>query len=310
LLDAVKSKNLETVKKLASLDKQMAMRALDQALMDGSEMEIASLLFDLAGNPAMPPGILLHSTFKMNVPEARWLLDKGAQIRDSSGTLNAPVESILQSPIRDTSAKHAMLELYVENGLDLPDSPTMALHRGRIDLLERLAADDATIVNRTFSHREIYPDTLGCGEPVDAVVGTPLDGTTLLHIAIEFGELEIAKWLIARGANVNAKSAVNVKGFGGYTPIFSAVVSTPNYWMNKNEGPFIAPFAELLLEHGADPNARAAIQKRHHPGYGHGQLTQYRSVNPLMWGEWFEDKLFVSKPAMEVIERAGGTRVY
>jgi len=26
--------------------------------------------------------------------------------------------------------------MYVEHGLELPDTPTMALHRGRIDLLE------------------------------------------------------------------------------------------------------------------------------------------------------------------------------
>jgi hypothetical protein len=29
--------------------------------------------------------------------------------------------------------------------------------------------------------------------------GTPVDGTTLLHIATYFNELEIAEWLLVRG---------------------------------------------------------------------------------------------------------------
>jgi hypothetical protein len=38
--------------------------------------------------------------------------------------------------VRNPSAKHQFLEMYVRHGLELPDTPTMALHQGRIDLLE------------------------------------------------------------------------------------------------------------------------------------------------------------------------------
>jgi hypothetical protein len=310
LMDAVKRRDIETVKRLGALDKKMALQGLDVSLLESGEVEIASILYDLAGRPAMPHGILNHSTFKMNVGEARWLLDNGAEMRDASGRLLAPIDSILQSPLRDTTAKHNMLELYVERGFELPDTPTIALHRGRIDLLERLLESDPAILNRTFTHSEIFPSELGCGEPVDAVVGAPLEGTTLRHMAIEFNEMDIAKWLIAKGADVNAKSAVNVKGFGGYTPIFSAVVSAPNYWMNKGGGPFNANFAELVLEHGADVNIRASIQKRHHPTYGYGNVTQYRHVTPLTWGEAYEDKSFVNREALALIEAKGGQRAW
>src|SRR5262245_62981117 len=52
-----------------------------------------------------------------------------------------------------------------------------------------------------------------------------------------------------------------------YTTLFRSV-SQPNFWMNYNRrGPFEAPFTELLLERGADPNVRASIWKRLHPGH-------------------------------------------
>ena len=47
--------------------------------------------------------------------------------------------------------------------------------------------------------------------------GTPLDGTTLLHAAIDFDEQEIFELLLAHGADVNARAAVDAAGFGGHT---------------------------------------------------------------------------------------------
>ena len=32
------------------------------------------------------------------------------------------------------------------------------------------------MLNRTWSHRDIYPEEMLCGDPIDATVGTPLDG--------------------------------------------------------------------------------------------------------------------------------------
>jgi ankyrin repeat protein len=146
-----------------------------------------------------------------------------------------------------------------------------------------------------------------CGDPLDATTGTPLDGTTLLHMCVEFGELELARWLLARGADPNARAHVGPSGFGGWTPLFHAVVSQPNFWMNYRErGPFEAPFAELLLAHGADPNARGSIWKRLHPGHGDPARHDYRDVTPLGYGRRFHAPVFVSAPAMGLIEAAGG----
>jgi hypothetical protein len=57
---------------------------------------------------------------------------------------------------------------------------------------------------------------------------TPIDGTTLLHLAIDFDDEDIFQFLLAHGADVNARANVFVsgsEGFGGHTPIYNAVVS-------------------------------------------------------------------------------------
>jgi ankyrin repeat protein len=84
------------------------------------------------------------------------------------------------------------------------------------------------------------------------------------------------------------------------------VVSQPAFWMNHRGGPFEATFAELLLERGADPNARASLRKQLHPGYGADILREYRDVTPLSWGERFVHKKFVSEPAMRLVAAHGG----
>jgi ankyrin repeat protein len=74
----------------------------------------------------------------------------------------------------------------------------------------------------------------------------------------------------------------------------------------RKRGPFVAPFTELLLERGADPNVRASIWKQLHPGHGDTTRREYRDITALSWGRRFHDQIFVSEPAMRLIEEAGG----
>lgn len=99
---------------------------------------------------------------------------------------------------------------------------------------------------------------------------------------------------------------IAVDGFGGYTPLFCAVVSQPNFWMNYQRQQQVAPFTELLLAHGADANIRGSIRKRLHPGHGDPAAHDYHRVTALSWGRQFHAKVFVSEPAMRLIEAAGG----
>jgi hypothetical protein len=277
--------------------------AAGRAALQG-KVETARLLYDLAGQPPLDDGSLGGPAYTLSVEGTALLLSLGAVPRPGP---NCPVEVVLQTDSRKPAAKHAILEMYVRHGLELPDTPVMALHRGRIDLLERHLERDPDLLARTFSHREIYPSEMGCGDPIDATTGTPLGGSTLLHICVDFDELEIARWLLDRGMNVNARSALGRDGFGGHTALFNTVVSQPNFWMNyRRRGPFTAPFAELLLERGADPNVRASLWKRLHPGHGDPARHDYRDVTPLSWGRRFHAHIFVSDPAMRLIVSAGG----
>jgi len=235
----------------------------------------------------------------------RMLYDLGAHDLEHAMD-RAALQSRVETDGRNPEAKHAILALYVAHGLELPDTPTMALHRGRLDLLEAHLPRHPDLPRRTFSHEEIYPPEIGCHDEVLATHGSPLAGTTLLHMCVDYDEFEIAQWLIERGADVNTPAEIDRDGFGGHTALFGAVVSQPNFWMNYGHRPQQARFAQLLLDHGADPNARATIRKQMHPGYGDDNLYEYRDVTPLSYGAQFSHRLFVNERAVELILLNGG----
>lgn len=280
--------------------------ALERAALQ-SQVPTARMLHEMLGKPIPPAGALGGPAYTLSTGGTAMLLALGAPVRDAAGNRLAPVDVVLQTDGRNPTAKHAILEMYVRHGIELPDTPTMALHRGRLDLLEEHLRRDPALLTRTFTHREIYPAEMGCGDPIDATVGTPLGGATLLHMCVDYDELEIAQWLLDKGMDPNIRAAVGAGAFGGYTALFCTVVSQPNFWMNyKGRGPFVAPFTELLLERGADPNVRASLWKRLHPGHGDSTRHEYRDVTALSWGRRFHAPIFVSEPALRLVERAGG----
>jgi ankyrin repeat protein len=234
-----------------------------------------------------------------NAEGLAYALELGAEICDDNGDRLAPVAMVLETYCRNAAGKYRCLELFASRGIELPDTPIMALHRGRIDLLEDHLRRDPALLRRTFSLREIYPRAVGCHEDVSlGLHATPLEGTTLLHMTIDFDEIEIAKWLIERGMDVNAKAERDTSGFGGHTPLFGCVVR-----QGSHRG--TASFAALLLDHGADPNVRASLQKKL-IGAHDETLHTYRDVTPLEWGTQFHDRSFVDKAAMQVIAARGG----
>jgi ankyrin repeat protein len=279
--------------------------AMDRAALQ-SRVDTAELLYDLLGRPRVPEGALAGAAYTLSVPGTEFLFRIGAQAVDERGRRLAPADLPLETDSRNPAAKHAILEMYVAHGLVLPDTPTMALHRGRIDLLEAHLRRDPDLVHRTFSHEEIYPPEIGCHDEVNATHGTPLAGSTLLHMCVDYDEYEIAQWLLARGARADTPAEIDRDGFGGHTALFGAVVSQPNFWMNHGDRPHQARFAQLLLDHGANPNARATIRKRMHPGYGDDRLYEYHDVTPLSYGARFSNRMFVNKRAMELILLNGG----
>ncbi len=282
--------------------------AIDRAALQ-SKIGTARLLHELMGKPRAVPGCLDGPAYTLSVSGTELMLELGAAMYDKQGKRLAPVDVVLETDSRKPAAKHQILELYAKHGFTFPDTPTMALHRGRLDLLEEHLKRDPNLLHRTFTHEEIYPPELGCHDDVQATQGTPLRGTTLLHLCIDYDEYDIAVWLIEKGMDVNTRSAVDAEGFGGHTALFCTVVSQPNFWMNYQGGAQVAPFTELLLKHGADVNVRASLRKQLHPGYApryDTTLQVYRDVTPLSWGKRFHADVFVSKPAMALIEASSG----
>ena len=272
--------------------------ALIRAILQG-RIDTARQLYSWGARPES--GAVMGPAETQNGAGMAYLLELGAELSDEEGDRLAPVALLLETYCRNPAGKHRCLDLFTERGIELPDAPVMALHRGRIDLLEGHLRRDAGLLTRTFSHREIYPSELGChADESLALHGTPVVGTTLLHLCVEFLELDIARWLIERGVDVNARAAVDPEGFGGHTPLFGCVVAVAGY-RNQDD------IARLLLDHGADPNARASLRKRLRFADDE-TMHEYHDVTPLAWGERFHDRKFVNKAALRLIADRGGQR--
>ncbi|MEP6848699.1 MAG: ankyrin repeat domain-containing protein [Acidobacteriota bacterium] len=299
----------EIIRMLYKLGARDLEHAIGRATLQG-KIETAKMLYQMLGSPKPPGDCLGGPAYTLSVSGSLLMFELGADVFDANGQSLVPVDVVLETDSRDPAAKHAILEMYAQHGFKFPDTPTMALHRGRIDFLEEHLLLDPDLLKRTFTHEEIYPLELNCHDEINATQGTPLGGTTLLHMCVDYDEFEIAKWLIEKGADVNARATVDSEGFGGHTPLFCTVVSMPNFWMNYQGRPQEAPFAKLLLEHKADPNVRASMRKQLHPGYAPRydteKLYEYRDVTALGWGEQFHARVFVSEPALTLITEHGG----
>ena len=278
--------------------------AAGRAALQG-KTETLHLVYDLAGRPPLDKLSFAGPAYTLSVEGTAASFALGVPFGPDTNTM----EHLLGTDSRKPAAKHQILEMYVEHGFEPPDTPVMALHRGRIDLLEAHLARDPELLTRTFDITDVFPlAPAGWQEPYRAQ-GTPVHGTTLLHIAAYFDELEIAAWLLDRGMDPNVRAAIDADGFGGYTALFSTVVSQRNFWVNYGKGePDEARFTHLLLDRGADPNIRASIRARLEEGHGGGPLREYRDVTPLGWGERFDAKIFVSKETLRLIEARGGGR--
>jgi hypothetical protein len=283
---------LGIIKAIAELGARDHQHAFDRALLQG-KLETARWL--LENGAKLAPGLAMGVCETLNPNGLRFLVEVGAPLTDNHGNRLAPLGLALETYGRYPAGKHAVLDIFAQQGYTFPDTPIVALHRGDLTRLREFLRHDPQLIERRFSLIEIYPPELGCAK--DGRGGmhwTPINGTTLLHIAVDFDDEEVFDLLLASGANVNAPANIDSDGFGGHTPIYNAVVSH-----GKHQG----SLAKKLLSAGASTTIRCSLRKfldwRETP-----QWHEAHNVTPAEWAQTFLDKGWINKEALQLIEAA------
>lgn len=227
----------------------------------------------------------------------KWLLDRGADLHEAAKH-GCPIEMLTCIYSRGAREKNACLEIVEAAGFALPETPVMALHRGRLDLLREHLDRDPSLLGHRFTDREIFFRL--DGTPGEAYPATPVSGGTLLHLALEFDDIDVARWLIERGADVNASAAIDAEGFRGHTPLFHTVVNLAAAMGRGDDSK-----ARLLLDHGADPNARATFRQED-KFHGNASTDAFHDVTPVGYARRHPDQRCVNAPALAAIIERGG----
>jgi len=147
----------------------------------------------------------------------------------------------MRSPRRLAACIDVLLEAGSPTKFNQP--AVLDLLRGRLDRLGAQLDTDATLLHRRFPE-------LDCGASGGRLLS--LKGTTLLHEAAEYGDVEAAGLLLDRGADVNARATVDEAGVGGQTAIFHSATQ------GSDEGHGLA-VTQLLIERGADLSVRVKL---------------------------------------------------
>jgi hypothetical protein len=292
---------LEIIKAAAELGARDFQHAFDRAVLQG-QLECARWLFEHGAKLA--PGIIMGACETLNSAGFRFLDELNAPYSDHRGNRLAPLALVLETYSRCPTGKHEILDVFEKRGYELPDSPILALHRGHTDRLKKHLQRDPGLINRRFASREIYPPECGCAEDGrSGMHGTPVEGTTLLHLAIEFDEPEIFDLLVAQGADVNARALIDADGFGGHTPLFNSAVNMPFACGRQRD----ASMTRALLARGASPKLSATLRKfldwcetpRWH---------EAREVIPAEWGHGFPEKGWVNPEALRLLDATSSPR--
>jgi ankyrin repeat protein len=146
----------------------------------------------------------------------RWLLEHGADPNcPKVGRRVTALDYLIGSYVRSPELATCINLLLDAGGVTRYDLPgVLDILRGRAPRLTEQLDADPDLVNRRFPE-------LDCGSTGGRRL--VLQGATLLHVAAEYGSIEAARLLIARGASVNGRASLDEAGVGGQTPIFHAV---------------------------------------------------------------------------------------
>jgi ankyrin repeat protein len=197
----------------------------------------------------------------------KWLLDHGANPDCGKAGRKYPdsaLDYVIGTYSRSTNLG-ACIDTLLEAGCgSRRNMPVVVdLLRGRMDLLARHLDGDPMLIQKKFLELD-FGST--------AARRLTLRGATLLHVAAEYGNLEAAKMLVERGADINAAADLDEAGVGGQTPIFHAATQFYDWGL---------PVVEFLVERGADLSVAAKL-----PGH-YERPDEFVDCSPLGYARLF-----------------------
>jgi ankyrin repeat protein len=175
----------------------------------------------------------------------KWLLDRGANPNCADPKRKYPgtaLDYVIGTYGRSSELGACMELLFQAGGVTKYNIPAVLnLLRNRIDLLAENLDSEPALLHRRFP--ELDFGSTGARQ-------LTLRGATLLHVAAEYGNVEAAKLLFDRGADVNARALIDESGIGGQTPIFHSVTQFSDWGL---------PVTRLLLDRGAELSVRVRL---------------------------------------------------
>lgn len=175
----------------------------------------------------------------------KWLLEHGANPNCADPQRKYPgtaLDFIIGTYGRSVQLGDCIDILASAGGVTKYNIPAVLnLLRGRLDVLATNLDTEPSLLHRRFPELD-FGST--------AARRLKLGGATLLHLAAEYGNVDAAKLLLDRGADVNARAAVDPTGIGGQTPIFHAVTQFGDWGL---------PVTQLLTDRGADLTIRVKL---------------------------------------------------
>ena len=233
---------------------------LNQALAEAcslSQFEAADLLMEFGASAdglyhEAYGTVLFPACERLNPEGIRFLLKHGADPARTVHRLDGPRDALthlLHSPYR-SPLKAQCIQTLLSAGVVPPDDAVTAIHRESLPLL-RAALDR-------------NPDALH--HPLHAAYGLyPLQGASLLHLAVEFNQPDLAGELLSRGLDINT-TAEDIPGTAGTEPVWpTSLVALGKQTPLFHARGYSRDMLKFLLDRGADPARKAPFLKNGKP---------------------------------------------
>jgi hypothetical protein len=230
-------------------------------------------------------------------PDLRHLKDQAKELK-KTGRAPSLAAAQLQVARQYGFASWPKLKAHVES-LQTIGQLKQAIDSGDLERVKELMTRNPELHRAPLGYGKNGPLTwvAECRVPREAPSETRL---AMAKWMIEFDDIDMARWLIEKGADVNAKAALDADGFGGHTPLFHTVVTLAGSDDSA---------AGLLLDRGADPNARATLRKqlRDVGDPEMERMREFHNVTPIGCARQFQQPSWVNGPAIAAIAQRGGT---